>query len=54
MPLLGAAGTRTRLRLADTTVYLCSNSQTYPRPVSWDADVTLAREAASEIYCHAV
>ena len=50
VPALGALSSQTRLRLGDTTVFLCSSAQAYPRPASWDAEVTLAREAASEIF----
>ena len=37
-------------RIGDTSVYLCSSAQTYPRVPSWDTGIGQARQTAGEIH----
>ena len=47
--LLDQRKRRLPTRIANTRVLMCTSAQAYPRPVGWDADVTLARETAAAV-----
>ncbi len=47
--LLDQRKRRLPTRIPNTRVLMCTSAQAYPRPVGWDADVTLARETAGAV-----
>ena len=46
---VGSLARKPPFRMGESPVYLCSTAQAYPRPMSWDTCVMLAREVVSRV-----